>query len=123
MEPNKNPTVKVLEKSFLEELRSFGKRPIWAPEPDEQRFLSWVLCPPTFIIAFLWNQRILPPNINQFLACLALGIIAYTIKFWKRLKSRGEHKCVFTVLAAFILLPLLCLLWRWLDDYRYLHLR
>ena len=80
--------------------------PIWTPEADERRFL--VGLPVTLIlILFLWKRGLLGSlGPYPILASFAFWCIAYSIRFWKRLKNRGELKRALIAPAVFVALLL-----------------
>jgi hypothetical protein len=89
-------------------LRLLGvlSRPLWAPEPDEKRFL--VGHPMTLVlILILWKQGVRDPLGGYSVpASLALWCAAYVIRFRQRLKDRGELKRVIIAPAVFVALLL-----------------
>jgi hypothetical protein len=89
-------------------LRFLGvlSRPLWAPEPDEKRFL--VGLPITLVlILFLWKQGLeVPLGGFSVPASFAFWCAAYVIKFWQRLKDRGELKRVIIAPGMFVALLL-----------------
>jgi hypothetical protein len=81
-------------------------RPLWAPEPDEKRFL--VGLPITLVlILVLWKRGLGDPLGGYSIpASFALWCAAYVIRFRQRLKHRGETKRVIIAPAVFVALLL-----------------
>ena len=80
--------------------------PIWTPEADEREFLVGLPIAIFFIIPLWgrgWFQSLGP---NPVLVISVLWGMAYLIKFWKRLKNRGELKRAIIAPAVFVALLL-----------------
>ena len=74
---------------------------VWAPEADEKRFLAGMPIV-MFLIILLWGRGLLPfIGFYRFLAIFAVWWIAYTVKFGKRLRNRGELKRTIIIPALF----------------------
>jgi hypothetical protein len=82
--------------AFLARLNRALCHSFWTPEKDEKRFLCVLN-----LLMFLFMGPC-PP-----LTVLAVGWIVYLVRFWKRLRDRGDLKFVLIAPAAYFALLLL----------------
>lgn len=111
MKTNQTPQLKRHETGFLATLNHAlyyaAYHSFWTPEKDEKRFL-FLLGILMYAVMPLWGKGLLkvmgpcPP-----LTVLAVGWIVYLVRFWTRLRDRGELKFVLIAPTAYFALLLL----------------
>lgn len=106
MKTNEEPRMREGRLRFFGWLLRALSHPVFAPEADERRFLAGLPIA-IFVTIFLWRggwlQSLGP---NPVLVISVLWGIAYWLKFWKRLKNRGELKRAIIAPAVFVALLL-----------------
>ena len=105
MNTSKRPQPLEGHQSLLFRLNRLLSHSLWAPEPDEKRFLAGLPIA-VFLVPFLWKHGIHPLGAYLGPAIFFLWCLAYVIKFGRRLKERGELKRVIIAPAVFLALLL-----------------
>ncbi len=98
--------VKEGRRSGFVPLLGFFLHPLWAPNPDEKRFL--VGLPITLVlILILWKQGLGDPLGGYSIpVSFTLWSAAYVLRFRQRLKDRGELKRAIIAPSVFVALLL-----------------